>query len=132
MYFGPPWRDIGSLQAAYLNGTAAVWKCRNSWPGWIRKAETVALSMCVCVPLGSLQVIVGLFQLPDIFVQLLLYAACLDQVVLQHRDLLIALSVLLLQFLLQSETRGSHRVRHDTSQYNIKASVRPKLLLNHF
>lgn len=51
-------------------------------------------------PLGPLQVVVGLLQLPDVFVQLILDAAGLAQVVLQHRDLLVALRVLLLQFVL--------------------------------
>lgn len=54
-------------------------------------------------PFGSLQVIVGLLKLPDVFVELLLDAACLAKVVLQHGDLFITLSVLLLQLLLQQE-----------------------------
>lgn len=74
------------------------------------------------VPLSSLQVVVGLLQLPDIFVQLLLDAARLDQVVLQHGDLLIALSVLLLQFLLQSETQGRHSLSHHQKQPELSAN----------
>lgn len=58
-------------------------------------------------PLGSLQVVVGLLQLPDVFVQLILDAAGLAEVVLQHRDLLVALRVLLLHFVLN--TRGQRR-----------------------
>lgn len=69
-----------------------------------------------CVPLGSLQVVVGLLQLPDIFMQLLLDAPRLDQVVLQHGDLLIALCVLLLQFLLESGTQGRHSLSRQPSQ----------------
>lgn len=51
-------------------------------------------------PFCSLQVIIGLFQLSDIFVELLLDAASLAEVVLQHGDLLVALRVLMLQLLL--------------------------------
>ena len=47
-------------------------------------------------PLGALQVIVGLLQLPHVLVQLLLDAARLAQVVLQDRHLLVVLGVLLL------------------------------------
>lgn len=54
-------------------------------------------------PFSSLQVVVGLLQLSDVFVELLLDAACLAQVVLQHGDLLVALSVLMLQLLLQDQ-----------------------------
>lgn len=54
-------------------------------------------------PFGSLQVVVGLLQLPDVFVELLLDAARLAKVVLQPGDLFITLSVLLLQLLLQEE-----------------------------
>lgn len=54
-------------------------------------------------PFGSLQVIVGLLQLSNVFVELLLDAARLSQVVLQQRDLLEALRVLLLQPLLKTE-----------------------------
>lgn len=52
-------------------------------------------------PLGSLQVVIGLFQLPHVFVELLLDAARLAEVVLQHGDLLVTLGVLLLQLLLK-------------------------------
>lgn len=52
------------------------------------------------LPFGSLQIIVGLFELAHVFVQLVPDAARLAQVVLQHGDLLVALSVLLLQFVL--------------------------------
>lgn len=52
--------------------------------------------VCKDQPFGSLQVIVGLFQLSDIFVELLFDATCLTKVVLQHGDLLVALGVLML------------------------------------
>lgn len=54
-------------------------------------------------PFGSLQVIIGLFELSDVFVELILDAACLAEVVLQHGDLLVALRVLLLHLLLRRE-----------------------------
>lgn len=73
------------------------------------------MTKCCRVPLGSLQVIVGLLQLSDIFVQLFLDAARLEQVVLQHGDLLIALGVLLLQFILQSGTQGRQSLRYQPS-----------------
>lgn len=53
------------------------------------------------LPFGSLQIIVGLFELAHVFVQLVLDAARLAEVVLQHGDLLVALGVLLLQFVLE-------------------------------
>jgi len=59
----------------------------------------------VDTPFGSLQVIVGLFELSDVFVELLLDAAGLAEVVLQHGDLLVALRVLLLQLLLTRRNR---------------------------
>ena len=59
----------------------------------------------LCRPLGSFQVVVGLLQLPDVFVELLLDAPGLTQVTLQHVDLLVALGILLLQFLLQEGWR---------------------------
>lgn len=62
-------------------------------------------------PLGPLQVIIGLFQLPDVFVQLILDATRLAEVVLQHRDLLVALRVLLLQFVLNT---GKEKRKHST------------------
>lgn len=52
-------------------------------------------------PFGSFQIIVGLLELSDVFVKLLLDAARLAEVVLQHGDLLVALRVLLLQLLLR-------------------------------
>lgn len=64
-------------------------------------------------PFGSLQVIVGLFQLSDVFVELLLDAACLAEVVLQRGDLLVALGVLLLQLLLREEQRTGRGARQD-------------------
>ena len=66
-------------------------------------AEFYFISVTVNRPLGSLQVVVGLFELSDVFVQLLLDAARLSEVVLQHRDLLVALSVLVLEALLEEE-----------------------------
>lgn len=64
-------------------------------------------------PFGPLQVIVGLFQLADVFVQLVLDAARLSEVVLQHGDLLVALGILLLQFVLKGgkTTDGSYPSR---------------------
>lgn len=52
-------------------------------------------------PFGSLQVVVSLFKLPDVFVELLLDAACLAKVILEHRNLFVTLGVLLLQLLLK-------------------------------
>lgn len=52
-------------------------------------------------PFGSFQIIVGLLELSDVFVKLLLDAARLAEVVLQHGDLLVALRVLLLHLLLR-------------------------------
>ena len=62
-------------------------------------------------PLGPLQVVVGLLQLPHVLVQLLLDAARLAQVVLQDRHLLVVLGVLLLQLLLQGRGRDGERER---------------------
>lgn len=53
-------------------------------------------------PFGSLQIIVGLLELAHVFVQLILDAARLAEVILQHGDLLVALTVLLLQFVLET------------------------------
>lgn len=55
------------------------------------------------LPLGSFQVIVGLLQLPHIFVKLLLDAACLTQIILQHGNLFITLCVLVLQLFLRKK-----------------------------
>lgn len=60
-------------------------------------------------PFGSLQVVVGLFELSDVFVELLFDAACLAEVVLQHRDLLVALRILMLQFILYNEDSGEKK-----------------------
>lgn len=54
------------------------------------------------LPFGSLQIIVGLFELAHVFVQLVLDAARLAEVVLQQGDLLVALGALLLQFVLET------------------------------
>ena len=54
-------------------------------------------------PFGSLQVVIGLFELSDVFVELILDAACLAEVVLQHGNLLVALRVLLLQLVLKRD-----------------------------
>lgn len=48
------------------------------------------------LPLGALQVVVGLLQLSHVLVQLLLDGPSLTQVIFQHRHLLVALCVLLL------------------------------------
>lgn len=60
-------------------------------------------------PFSSLQVIVGLFELPDVFVELILDAARLAEVVLQHGDLLVALRVLLLQLVLEKRRAKQDR-----------------------
>lgn len=57
-------------------------------------------------PFGSLQVVIGLFELSDVFVELILDAACLAEVVLQHGNLLVALRVLLLQLVLKRDVWG--------------------------
>lgn len=67
----------------------------------------------LCWPLGSFQVIVGLLQLPDVFVELLLDAPGLSQVILQHVDLFVALGILLLQFFLEG-VGGSREERGKT------------------
>lgn len=61
------------------------------------------------LPFGSLQIIVGLFQLAHVFVQLVLDAARLAEVVLQHGDLLVALRALLLQFVLETTALAGMR-----------------------
>lgn len=77
-------------------------------------------------PLGPLQVVIGLFQLPDVFVQLILDAARLAEVVLQHRDLLVALRVLLLQFVLNTgkEKRNTALIDH----VSVSVRVRTRLI----
>lgn len=71
-------------------------------------------------PLGSLQVIVGLFQLSDVFVKLLLDAAHLTQVVLQQRDLLVALRILLLQLFLRKTASTSGNFPFNDKYLNIE------------
>lgn len=64
-------------------------------------------------PLGSLQVVVGLLQLPHVFVELLLDAARLAEVVLQRGDLLVALGVLVLQLLLKKKKKKKRQTTDD-------------------
>lgn len=64
-------------------------------------------------PFGSFQVIIGLFKLSDVFVELLLDAARLAEVILQQGDLLVALRVLLLQLLLKEEEEEEDEDKHD-------------------
>lgn len=59
--------------------------------------------MIIHKPFGSLQVVIGLLELSDVFMELVLDAACLAEVVLQHGDLLVALRVLMLQLVLKTE-----------------------------
>lgn len=73
-------------------------------------------------PFGSLQVVIGLFELSDVFVELILDAACLAEVVLQHGNLLVALRVLLLQLVLKSDMwgeKGQDRTGRDEDRQHI-------------
>lgn len=76
-------------------------------------------------PLCPLQVIIGLFQLPDVFVQLILDAARLAEVVLQHWDLLVALRVVLLQFVLNTgkEKRSTTLIDHESMSVRVRTRL---------
>lgn len=75
-------------------------------------------------PFGSLQVIIGLFELSDVFVELILDAACLAEVVLQHGDLLVALRVLLLQLVLKrTNEEGARQDRIEDRQDKLSTCI---------
>lgn len=76
-------------------------------------------------PLGPLQVVIGLFQLPDVFVQLILDAARLAEVVLQPRDLLVALRVVLLQFVLNTGEGKRNTALIDHVGVSVRVRTRP-------
>lgn len=58
------------------------------------------------LPFGSFQVIIGLFQLPDVFLQLVFNGFCMSQVILQGRDLPVTLWMLHFKLLLQDRTES--------------------------
>ena len=104
-------RETRLLPCTYSRGWGAQpWEPSAPKPlNDLNLTSTVSLSQPECSvlfwPFSSLQVIVGLFKLSDVFVELLLDAASLSQVVLQHRNLFVALGVLLLQLLLNQWRR---------------------------
>lgn len=63
-------------------------------------------------PFGSLQVVVSLLKLPNVFVELLLDAARLAKVILEHRNLFVTLGVLLLQLLLKMGQQKEENLGH--------------------
>ena len=98
-------RETRLLPCTYGGG----WGAQPLKPSDLNSTSTVSYIQPKCPvlfwPFSSLQVIVGLFKLSDVFVELLLDAASLSQVVLQHRNLFVALGVLLLQLLLNKTRR---------------------------